>query len=182
MPRDVCYYNSTNKKCEACASAKGDDVNNCIRQSDLSPDYPVLNLPDATGRNALDVVCQDWPAGEWDEQHGRRGLDGRLSKDGCLGFAFTLPDNPVGNKTYNDVGAKHTQCFQEAAWKNYALARRAQPARRSHVRRAAPADAVRLLRRHAGHAGHADRHRYGDAHRQRRPDQYPGRRCDAYYH
>jgi hypothetical protein len=45
-------------------------------------------------------------------------------KDGCLGFAFTLPNNFVGDKKYNDFGAKHTQCFLEGAWKGDALVAR----------------------------------------------------------
>src|SRR5262249_40325272 len=123
MPRDMCYYNSTTKRCESCASANSDNLKNCIRQSDLSPDYPVLNLPDATGRKALDVVCQDWSqlaSGTTSSTVGEVSM-ADCPKDGCLGFAFTLPDSFVGNKKYNDVGAKNTQCFLESAWKNHAL-------------------------------------------------------------
>jgi hypothetical protein len=73
------------------------------------------------------VVCQDWS--QLASGTTSPGVVGEVSmadcpKDGCLGFAFTLPDNFVGNKTYDDVGAKHTQCFQEAAWKNDALVAR----------------------------------------------------------
>ena len=126
MPRDICYYNSTTKKCESCASATGDNLKNCIRQSDLSPDYPVLNLPDATGRKALDVVCQDWAmlaSGTTNPTVGEVSMVD-CPKDGCLGFAFTLPDTFVGNKTYNDFGAKQTQCFLESQWKDDALVAR----------------------------------------------------------
>jgi hypothetical protein len=126
MPRDMCYYNSTSKKCESCASATGDNLNNCIRQSDLSPDYPVLNLPDATGRGALDVVCQDWSqlaSGTTSPTVGELSMVD-CPKDGCLGFAFTLPDNFVGDKTYNDFGAQYTQCFLQSEWKNDALVAR----------------------------------------------------------
>ncbi len=126
MPRDMCYYNSSTKRCESCASATGANLDQCIRQSDLMPDYPTLNRPDASGRNALDVVCQDWSqlaSGTTKLEVGEPTM-ADCPKDGCLGFAFTLPDTFVGNKTYNEVGAKHTQCFSQEAWKNDALVAR----------------------------------------------------------
>ncbi|MGD9765695.1 MAG: G8 domain-containing protein, partial [Candidatus Binatia bacterium] len=126
MPRDLCYYNTGTKRCESCASATGTNLAQCIRQSDFKADLPILNLPDATGRNALDVVCQDWSqlaSGTTSPVVGEVSM-ADCPKDGCLGFAFTLPSNFAGDKKYNDVGAKHTQCFQEPAWKNDALVAR----------------------------------------------------------
>jgi hypothetical protein len=86
----------------------------------LSADVNAMNHADATGQTPLDVVCHDWAtfaSGTTTAQEGELSLVD-CPKDGCLGFAFTLPDSFVGNKTYRDVGAPLAQCFGCDAWKS----------------------------------------------------------------
>ena len=69
------------------------------------------------------MVCQDWAqlaSGTTTATVGDVSMVD-CPKDGCLGFAFTLPEAFVGNKKYNDVGAKHTHCFAQSAWAPSAL-------------------------------------------------------------
>ncbi len=120
MPRDLCYFDGT--RCQPCA---GDTSNpKCIRQGDFLPaDIAALQQPDATMRKPLDVVCQDWASyasGTSAATVGELSLvdcpDG-----GCVGFAFTLPANFAGDKTYAEVGGTLAQCFSRAAWQSDAL-------------------------------------------------------------
>ena len=58
-----------------------------------------LNLPDSTGRKALDVVCQDWSTLASGTKTNTVGDVSMVDcpNDGGLGFAFTLPDKFVGD-------------------------------------------------------------------------------------
>jgi hypothetical protein len=113
MPRDFCYFDGT--KCQPCAN----DPTQCIRQSDFLPvDVQSLNQTDATGKPPLDVICNDWASFS---SGTATNTEGELSlidcpANGCIGFAFTLPGNFVGNKTYQQVGAPLAQCFQQSSW------------------------------------------------------------------
>ena len=52
-----------------------------------------MSTPDGTGKNPLDVVCQDWAtyaSGTASNTVGHLSLID-CPKTGCLGFAFTLP-------------------------------------------------------------------------------------------
>ena len=129
MPRDLCFYDADSKRCEACASATSEKRQaNCIRQSDFLPaDVASMSTPDGTGKNPLDVVCQDWStyaSGTSSNTVGDLSLID-CPKTGCLGFAFTLPDSFVGNKKYNDKGADAARCFLRSEWINDALVSRA---------------------------------------------------------
>lgn len=128
MPRDLCFYDSDTKRCEACASATAAKRQaNCIRQSDfLDVDLMSMNTPDGTGKKPLDVVCQDWAtyaSGTASDTAGDLSLVD-CPKTGCLGFALTLPDGFAGNKKYNDKGAAASRCYQRAQWINDGLAAR----------------------------------------------------------
>ncbi|HSP99710.1 MAG TPA: hypothetical protein VL049_21015 [Candidatus Dormibacteraeota bacterium] len=132
MPRDLCFYDADSKRCEACASTTEAKRNaNCIRQSDFLPaDIASMSTPDGTGKNPLDVVCQDWAtyaSGTASNTVGDLSLVD-CPKTGCLGFAFTLPDSFVGNKNYNDKGADASRCFLRSEWINDALVSRADGA------------------------------------------------------
>jgi cell surface hyaluronidase len=113
MPRDLCYFDGT--KCQPCATNPA----KCIRQSDfLSVDVETLNQPDATGKAPLDVICNDWASYSSGTS---TNTEGELSlidcpANGCIGFAFTLPGNFVGNKTYQQAGAPLAQCFKQSSW------------------------------------------------------------------
>jgi hypothetical protein len=132
MPRDLCFYDADSKRCEACASTtEAKRQANCIRQSDFLPaDIASMSTPDGTGKNPLDVVCQDWAtyaSGTASNTVGDLSLVD-CPKTGCLGFAFTLPDSFVGNKNYNDKGADASRCFLRSEWINDALVSRADGA------------------------------------------------------
>jgi cell surface hyaluronidase len=125
MPRDLCFYDKDSKRCEACATTTDTKrTANCIRQSDfLKVDLESMSTKDGTGKNPLDVVCQDWAtyaSGTAKNQVGELSLID-CPKGGCLGFAFTLPDSFVGNKKYNDKGAAASRCFKRSEWQNDAL-------------------------------------------------------------
>ena len=123
MPRDLCYFDTRSRRCEPCAN----DASQCIRQGDfLAADVQSMNRTDATGKMPLDVICQDWAtfsSGTTSDAPGALSLIDCPSK-GCLGFAFTLPANFVGDKTYQQVGAPLARCFREASWMDDALAER----------------------------------------------------------
>ena len=128
MPRDLCFYDADSKRCEACASATAAKRQaNCIRQNDFLPaDIASMSALDGTGKNPLDVVCQDWStyaSGTASDTVGDLSLID-CPKTGCLGFAFTLPDSFVGNKNYNDKGAAASRCFLRSEWINDALVSR----------------------------------------------------------
>ena len=129
MPRDLCFYDQDTKRCEACATTSDQKRrDHCIRQGDFLPaDIASMNTPDGTGKNPLDVVCQDWAtyaSGTTSDTVGDLSLID-CPKTGCLGFAFTLPVGFVGNKNYNDKGADASRCFQRSEWINNALVSRA---------------------------------------------------------
>ena len=121
MPRDVCYFDGT--QCQPCLN----DPSKCIRQADfLADDLASMNHTDATGNKPLDVVCQDWAtyaSGTTSDTLGEISLVD-CPAGGCLGFAFTLPSDFVGNKTYQEKGAPLAQCFEECAWMDDALVAR----------------------------------------------------------
>ena len=62
MPRDLCFYDADTNRCEACATATDQKRrDHCIRQDAFLPaDVASMSTPDGTGKNPLDVVCQDW--------------------------------------------------------------------------------------------------------------------------
>ncbi|MGB5809385.1 MAG: hypothetical protein WBG86_02570, partial [Polyangiales bacterium] len=115
MPRDVCYYDASVQRCEPCI----DDPSKCIRQGDfLDEDLRVLNRTDATGKQPLETLCQDWASyASGTNELARDGLSLiDCPTGGCLGMAFTMPPGFEGNKTYAEVGAPLATCFNEAAW------------------------------------------------------------------
>jgi len=121
MPRDVCYFDSGSKSCKPCL---GDTSNpGCTRQGDIvAADITSMNTLDATGKAPLETICQDWST--WASAAksatiGETSLTDCPSR-GCLGFAFTMQDNFVGNKTYKDVGAAGARCFSQNDWLNKA--------------------------------------------------------------
>jgi hypothetical protein len=129
MPRDLCYFDSTSKRCESCLTATAETrAANCIRQSEFVPtDITSMSTLDGTNKNPLDVVCQDWASyasGTTSDAVGDLSLVD-CPKTGCLGFAFTLPESFVGNKTYNEKGAGVSRCFARNQWINNALVSRA---------------------------------------------------------
>jgi hypothetical protein len=128
MPRDLCFYDAATKRCEACATTTQEKRDaNCIRQSDFLPaDITSMSALDGTGKNPLDVVCQDWAtyaSGTVGDTPGNLSLVD-CPKTGCLGFAFTLPESFVGNRDYNDKGAAASRCFHRSEWINNALVAR----------------------------------------------------------
>lgn len=132
MPRDLCFYDADNRRCEACASTTAEKrAAHCIRQSDFLPaDIASMSTPDGTGKNPLDVVCRDWSSyasGTTSDTVGALSLVD-CPKTGCLGFAFTLPDSFVGDKTYNEKGAGASRCFLRTEWIKNALVSRADGA------------------------------------------------------
>ena len=129
MPRDLCFYDQDTKRCEACGTTTDQKRrDHCIRQGDFLPaDIASMNAPDGTGKNPLDVVCQDWAtyaSGTTSDTVGDLSLID-CPKTGCLGFAFTLPVGFVDNKRYNDKGADASRCFQRSEWIDDALVPRA---------------------------------------------------------
>ena len=122
MPRDFCYYDetATPPRCEPCLN----DPSKCIRQDDfLAVDLASMNQSDASGAKPLDIVCQDWVSfvgGTLQNDPGEFSLPD-CPAEGCLGFAFTLPDTFTGDKTYADVGGPLANCYAESAWENDAL-------------------------------------------------------------
>lgn len=123
MPRDVCYYDESVERCEPCI----DDPSKCIRQGDfLDEDRRVMNRTDATGRQPLETLCQDWASyASGTHDRGREGLSLiDCPTGGCLGLAFTMPPGFVGNKSYAEIGAPLATCFDEALWtQNQLIAR-----------------------------------------------------------
>jgi len=120
MPRDLCFYDADTNRCEACATTTSEKRSaNCIRQDAFLPaDIASMSTPDGTGKNPLDVVCQDWAtyaSGTTSDTVGDLSLVD-CPKTGCLGFAFTLPESFVGNKLYNDRGADASRCFRRSDW------------------------------------------------------------------
>jgi hypothetical protein len=192
MPRDLCFYDADSKRCEACASATAEKRQvNCIRQGDFLPaDITSMSTPDGTGKNPLDVVCQDWAtyaSGTASDTVGDLSLVD-CPKTGCLGFAFTLPAGFVDNKRYNDKGADASRCFQRSEWINDALVSRpAAPTRsaRRRTRPCRPTSATTALRgrrppprrRRAAQAGHRQRPTPASASPRRRPTPAPAARC-----
>lgn len=125
MPRDLCFFDADTARCEACASTTPAKRSaNCIRQDDfLAADTASMNHPDGTTKKPLDVVCQDWAtmaSGTASNTVGALSLVD-CPKTGCLGFAFTLPESFVGDKTYDTKGAAASRCFAEPEWINDAL-------------------------------------------------------------
>ncbi|MDX2167265.1 MAG: hypothetical protein SF182_09385 [Deltaproteobacteria bacterium] len=132
MPRDLCYYDADSQRCESCLTATTDKrAAHCIRQSEFLPaDIASMSSLDGTGKNPLDVVCQDWSSyasGTTSNTVGDLSLVD-CPKTGCLGFAFTLPEGFVGNKTYDEKGAGVSRCFARNEWINNALVSRADGA------------------------------------------------------
>jgi hypothetical protein len=119
MPRDLCYYDSGSKSCKPCL---GDTSKpGCTRQKDfLAQDVTSMNTLDATGKAPLEVICQDWSSyasGTKTDTLGERSLVD-CPKDGCLGFAFTLPTGFHGDKTYKEKGATARRCYLEEDWRD----------------------------------------------------------------
>ena len=87
-----------------------------------------MNETDATGKKPLEVVCQDWAtyaSGTTTDTLGELSLVD-CPAGGCLGFAFTMPSDFIGNKTYADEGAPLAQCFEECAWMDDTLVARTE--------------------------------------------------------
>ena len=111
-----------------------------------------MNHTDATGNQPLDVVCQDWAtyaSGTTSDTLGEISLVD-CPAGGCLGFAFTLPSDFVGNKTYQREGRAAGPVLRGVRLDG----RRARRTHRGHaadpgrpaVRRTATTDVRRLLR------------------------------------
>jgi hypothetical protein len=121
MPRDFCYFDSGTNSCKFC---NGSDK--CTGQSILPIDTGPLNQMDASGASPLDVICQDWvtyTSGTKSPTLSQVSL-ADCPGGGCLGFAFTLPDNFQGNKKYVDVASQLSYCFSQSSWMDDALVER----------------------------------------------------------